>query len=174
MNNEKILVIFKEVCELKDKLESAIESANQLSDLNADSKNVTAIIDRFTNLEELTEKKIEEINNASKAFSMKGYMSVLTALIISIVVGLGIGYFIAQKAFITHIQNDILRAETNAIANAQIALEKEKLSMQNYAKAKELGVEFYNNAIMMPTATKNIQEKNGKAVYLYKKNDYIN
>jgi len=171
MNNEKILVLFEEITELKNQMKSAIKSANQLSDLNADSQNVTAIINRFTDLEELTKKKVEEINRASKVFSKKSYISVLSALIISIVIGLGVGYFIAQKTFIEHIQNDILKSKTDAIANAQIALEREKLSIQYYAKAKEQGVEFYNNAIIMPIAKKEIQEEEGKAVYFYKKNE---
>jgi len=169
MNTEKILVLFEEITELKDQMKLAIRSANQLSDLNADSQNVTAIINRFTDLEELTKNKVKEINKASNIFSKKSYTSILAALIISIAIGLGSGYFVAQKTFIEHIQNDILKSKTAAIANAQIAIEKEKSSMQNYAKAKELGVEFYNNAIMMPTEVKNIKEKNGKAVYVYKK-----
>lgn len=39
MNNEKILVLFEEVSELKDQMKTAIRSANQLADLNADSQN---------------------------------------------------------------------------------------------------------------------------------------
>ena len=167
MNNEKILVLFEEVSELKDEMKSAIKSANKLSDLNAHSQNVTAIINRFTDLEELTKNKIEAINKASKVFSKKSYISILVVLIISIAIGLGSGYFIAQKAFIEHIQNDILKDKTAAIANAQIALKKEKSSMLNYAKAKSKGVKFYSNGIMMPGPKENIQENDGKAIYLY-------
>jgi len=171
MNNEKLYVLFEEVSLLADKLQHAIIASNNLADINADSKNVTEIINRFSELELLTNNKIEEINTVSQFFSKQSYRNSLIALIISIIIGLSVGYFVAQKAFIEHIQNDILKAKTDAIASAQIDLETEKLSMENYLKAKNKGVEFYNNAIMMPVSKNNIEEKDNKAIYFYKKNE---
>ncbi len=167
MNHEKILVLFEEVSLLKDQLESAIRSANQLSDLNADSKHVMAIIDRFNALENLTEKKMEAIHQASRLFSKKAYVSIGIAFLIATIIGLSAGYFVAQNTFKAYLHDHILKDQTRALALAQIELQKERASMANYVKAQAQGVLFYENAIVLPVAPEQIQTHEGQGVYFY-------
>ena len=58
MNNEKIYVLFEEISELKDALNSAIESANNISDLKTYSASAEKIIMQFRLIVLLTEKKL--------------------------------------------------------------------------------------------------------------------
>jgi hypothetical protein len=168
MNSEKIQVIFEEITVLKDQLKDAIESANQLADLNADSKNVTTIINRFGDLEKLTSKKIDDINAASKIFRKTIYMAILSAFAASIAVGVGIGYIVVQKRLVNYIQSDILKDQTEAIAAAWLNLETEKQQLAFCVKAQKNKVEFYNNAIQLPVPIRKLQEdKDGHAIYAY-------
>ena len=170
MNHEKILVIFEEITGLKQQLESAIHSANELRNLNADSHNVTAIIERFEMLEQLTDEKITQIKTTSQLFKRHSYLSVIAALLIAIISGGAAGYIGVHKELTAYIKHDILKKETQEIVDARLDIATEKAALINYLifeRTRAQGVQYFNNAMILPVAINKLTEDKDKAVYLF-------
>jgi len=170
MNNEKMYTLFEEISLLTDKLNKAIEVSNKLTDLNADSKNVTNIIRQFESLNTLVNTRIEDINRASKVFSKNVYIALGLVFLVVMVIGAGLGYFFSQKAFIRYIQDDLIKEQTQDIVASNIEIEKKWKAINGAKKAQDKGVIFYENGISIPLKMESVQEQKGnKTVYLYKK-----
>ncbi|MCF7971162.1 MAG: hypothetical protein K9L22_08380 [Methylococcaceae bacterium] len=168
MNNEKLHAIFEEVSLLTDQLNAAIQSANKLADLNADSNNVTQIIRQFESLNTLVDARIEDVNRTTKVFSKNVYMAVGLVFLIALIMGSGLGYFLAQKAFIRYVQDDLIKEQAQAIVRSNTAIEKEWGAINGAKIARNNGVIFYKNGIIIPAKKESLQEeKNNKTAYIY-------
>jgi len=169
MNNEKMYALFEEVSLLTDKLRDAIGASNKLTDLNADSKNVTDIIKQFESLNTLVDTRVEDINKTAKIFSKNASVALVLVFLIAISIGASSGYFLAQKAFIKYVQNDLIKEQAQAIVASNIAIEKEWKAINGAKLARENGVVFYNNGLIIPAKKESLQEQEGnKTAYLFK------
>jgi len=169
MNNEKMYALFEEVSLLTDKLRDAIGASNKLTDLNADSKNVTDIIKQFESLNTLVDTRVEDINKTAKIFSKNAYVALVLVFLIAISIGASSGYFLSQKAFIKYVQNDLIKEQAQAIVASNIAIEKEWKAINGAKLARENGVVFYNNGLIIPAKKESLQEQEGnKTAYLFK------
>lgn len=170
MNNEKMYALFEEVSLLTDKLHKAIGVSNKLADLNADSKNVTDIIRQFESLNTLVNIRIEDVNKTAKIFSKNTYVALGLVFLIAISMGASSGYFLAQKSFIRYVQNDLIKEQAQAIVTSNIAIEKEWEAINGAKLARDKGVVFYNNGLIIPAKKEFLQEQEGnKTAYLFKK-----
>jgi len=169
MNNEKMYALFEEVSLLTDKLHNAIGASNKLTDLNADSKNVTDIIRQFESLNALVNTRIEDVNRTTKVFSKNVYVALGLVFLIAISIGACSGYFLSQKAFIRYVQNDLIKEQAQAIVASNIAIEKEWGAINGAKLARDKGVIFYNNGIVIPAKKEFLQEQeDNKTGFLYK------
>ncbi len=168
MNTEKILVIFNEVEELKDRLKETIQAAERLKDMNSDAQNVKALIQQFSNLDALTKRKIDDINKAAKFFVGQTYAALAITFIACSAIGVAVGYLGSQKAFATYIEQSVLRDRTAALVNEELRIEQEKQQIALCYKAQENHVKFFNNAVELPVPLQKMQTStDNKATYFY-------
>jgi hypothetical protein len=168
MNTEKLLVVFKEVEELKDRLKAAIAAAGELRDMNSDSENVKTLIKTFSNLDALAKKKIDDINTASSFFVGQTYAALAITFVACSAIGVAVGYLGSQKAFTTYIEQSVLRDRTAALVNEELRIDQEKQQLALCYKAQENHVKFFNNAIELPVSLQKMQTStDNKATYFY-------
>jgi hypothetical protein len=168
MNSEKLLVIFAELYKLIKELKEAIKAANKLADLNADSKNVTEIINQFSKLKETTDQKIIQINTVSRAFNKHSLINTAAASIAAIIFGFAAGVAIGSLTFAKYLSDDVLKNQTESIAKIQLVVEHEKQQFESCYVATKKGVQFYSDGVTFPLSSSLLQDDaHGHALYMY-------
>jgi len=162
MRYERQQALFNSVEVLTEQLKQAVISANHIQEVNSNAKNITDTIHTFEGLKEDVDQVIVDVNKASAFCSKKTYIGLASVLILSILIGLGSGYFM----FVKTIQTSVLQTQINELVQAKTDFAEQKRFIK---KALDNGVIFYDNAVILPVPKDEIKNNSkGKVGYWYK------
>jgi hypothetical protein len=136
----------------------------RIENINTGSENITKLIEKFNSIESRADKKIDDINSATKLFNKNIYIALACIFLFTSVIGAVSGYIFFKE----ELQTKVFENELKKISDSRLKFEEEN---QSKILAEKNGVIFYSDGISIPTKTPDIEAAEGHAIYRYQKNN---